>query len=209
LGGPVAEATTTVIKNGDFENGVDYSPWVCGDSAGIGINPPEYGSSGSYYGMVEVTGSGGMYISQDIAFAESDVTLEFDFNATLDGYWESEAELEANHDIFQVVLFNDTDSTTLFSYDIEYVGDLQYFHGPENDNHMSIDLTAFDLSMYWGEPATLSFELVDATSDYLYPLLAFDNVALHSARPVPEPATLLLIGMGLFGFGVRRRLKAL
>jgi hypothetical protein len=39
-------------------------------------------------------------------------------------------------------------------------------------------------------PATLSFELTDATDDYLYPLLALDNVSIDSTPPVPEPATL-------------------
>jgi len=59
----------------------------------------------------------------------------------------------------------------------------------------------------WGNVSKIVIRPVDANGDLIDRVFAMDNLQLSSS-PVPEPASLLLLGTGLAGLVVRRRLKA-
>lgn len=58
---------------------------------------------------------------------------------------------------------------------------------------------------FFGITTDTLFSSLTFTSDN--PYNAFDDVSFGTANPVPEPGTLALLGIGLFGMGLARRRK--
>ncbi len=141
-------------------------------------------AEGNTYGALAGSGGKTDSASQTFVLDPSLTSLEFDYALGSKG---------SSADTFQVVLSNGTESVILFEEDIDSSHNI--FGKPELV-HVDIDLTEQDLSAFWGEPATISFQIVDGDS-IINSAFALDNVSIHGAAPVPEPSTFILCGLGL------------
>lgn len=136
-------------------------------------------------------GSSTSYVYQDIQLTPWHRTLEFDYRLS------SETWFDKDYDFFSVSLGGDSGSIMLYDQKIYDRNDSSFFH-------TRIDLSAWDLSGFWGRPGRLLFQLADG-NPFRWTDLCLDNVAV---RPAPEPATLILFGAGLVGVGLYRRSRS-
>ncbi|MFH1617312.1 MAG: PEP-CTERM sorting domain-containing protein [Candidatus Margulisiibacteriota bacterium] len=194
-------AVATIITDGleDFSGGL--SDWVVTDAIGSIVTE----SGGNDYALLEedffLIGS----LSQDIMLDASHTNLEFDYAL---GLLDPSLDPGGFYDSFEVSLFTGTDYVSLFQDDFDFF-DSTVLTDP-SFIHQVVDLTAFDLSVFWGGPATLSFDIIDVDW-WVNSGLALDNIHVASggaAQPVPEPGTLLLLGMGCLALGVLRKKKS-
>lgn len=171
----------TLITDGteDFET-LPLTGWVVTDGNKRLLTDAE----GNTYGALAGSGGKTDSASQTFVLDPSLTSLEFDYAVGSKG---------SSADSFQVVLSNETESVVLFEQDINSSDDILV---DPDFIHVSIDLTEEDLSAFWGEPATISFQIVDGDS-IINSAFALDNVSIHGAAPVPEPSTFILCGLGL------------
>lgn len=133
-------------------------------------------------------GASTAFIYQDIQLEPWHSVLDFDYRLR------SQTSYEPECDFFSVILSGDAGSIVLYDLEIYDRNDSSFIS-------TEADLTAWDLSGFWGRPGRLLFQLADG-NPFRWTDLCLDNVAV---RPVPEPATLILFGAGLVGVGVYRR----
>lgn len=193
-------AGATPIENGDFETG-DFTGWTVIWSFPPSPLPPGLppGSvvaepSGNNYALLRESGADnfeGVGLVQEVILDPCAAFLEFDYSASQGAYMGDPAR-----DNFEVWL----GGTLLFSTPFVEDGDPNITTEP-SFSHVAVALNEFDLSSYWGEPTELTFFIDDGDIEYLS-FLALDNI---SVQPIPEPATLILLGIGLVGVGAYRR----
>jgi hypothetical protein len=68
-------------------------------------------------------------------------------------------------------------------------------------DHSGLGIGTYDFGTGWDNLTSVTFDAVGASNRAI-----FDNIVVNAAQ-VPEPATLALLGLGLFGFAATRRRK--
>lgn len=194
--GMLDTASANLITNGDFETG-DLTGWTHSESVDVvnfstsslpGWLANAQGMNGNFALLGGGTSSGDSFLRQNFTVSgATSITLAFDYA----------------FDYFDLNSSADDTFIALTTYTGDVVGtitmlDLSSSYIGANYGHYE---KTFDLDPAWTLNASMSFKLSEV-GGWTCSVVGIDNV---NVTPVPEPATILLVGIGLIGFATYGR----
>lgn len=205
-----AQSSTQYIVNGGFETG-DFTGWTVTNtiiglgSGGWNINDGTFDPEGDQTPQAPISGVFDAVTSQSASGFHSlfqTFTLDAAFDSAIfswsDRIYNNFDEFSNPDQQWRALIKNSTGGliSTVFSTN---PGDLPIQNGP---NNRSFDLTAL-LQGYAGQAVSIGFEEQDNILRFSATL---DNVSFTTSQnPIPEPAGIALLGLGLLGMQFARR----
>lgn len=194
----ISNARANLIVNGNFNSGLDS--WnLSGNVSSVSAGPfaSIQGMDGNYALMGFLTTS-----TDSILWQEFDVTgldeLTISFNWAFDF-----VDLSKNYnDAFLSLYTQDGFANVITLQEIITNGTLL---NPASGLMSGFYSETIDISGLSGYDGALRFALFEGLGLTTSSVAGIDNVSVESAAPVPEPATLLMLGSGLIGLACLRR----
>jgi len=191
-----------LVTNGTFDG--DGEPWEFDGDAGI------FSEFGNPFAAFIADGRyivGFVFQEVTIPDAVDTLYLSFDYGFFEEGDTDSSDDLDedgfpVNTAALLAGVFNDIEEFFVVATESTIDPDLETYDDIFN-SHFSV---SFDASELAGNSAGLVIAVI--ADEGIFGLGAVDNVTLSTTAPVPEPATMLLLGSGLIGlaaFGRRFR----
>jgi hypothetical protein len=192
-----ASANASLIQNGDFENGLNG--WGTTNLIGGGVSViTDPADSGNHIARLDDPSDWGgellwqsFYVPADVA----NITVSFDYKFV---------EKDKSR------IFTDTAWAKLFKLDSgQYLDVLVHTHVDSN-GWVSFSGTVDTSTIYDFNPnAKIQFGIWESISHRTNSALYVDNISITDTfASVPEPSTLMLLGLGLAGFGLSRKRAA-
>ena len=181
--GMVGVASACLITNGDFQTG-DLYGWNYHSNVTVSTGPG--GNSIAKFNVSGGNGDARLYQNFYVDPSWAGINVDFDFKLSTGD--------KSSKDFFKSFLRLEIKDTPID--DITTI--IKQYDSTSGWQSVSAYIPFTGLSIDPGDPnARLVFLLKEHTGDWSWACL--DNVA--ATAPVPEPATILLLGIGLFGIG--------